>query len=92
MSTRSNDQRLPLWLRIVALGVEHAQPTTLGPAASFGHGELRRYLDPYDLGLPASSVTRAIAVGIDRGMLERGSNPRTLHLAPGPMTTERAGQ
>lgn len=85
---RSADQRLPLWFRITALGVENQQRTTVGnPVAVFAHGELRRRLDPYDLGLHASSVTRAIRSAIAYGLLERGSNTQNLYLVQGSMTT-----
>lgn len=85
---RSKDQRLPLWLRIVALAVEEAQPDVLGLTATFEHGELRKRLDPFDLGMAASSITRAVAAGINYGMLHPGSNTRTLHVVPGSLTIE----
>lgn len=84
MIERSSDNRLPLWLRIVALGVEKADDHV----ATFQLGELHRTLDPFDLGLSRSLVTRAIASGITYGMLAPGSNTRRLILVPGSLTTE----
>lgn len=85
---RSLDVRLPLWLRVVALGVERAEPNVLGHAATFSHGEMRQQLDPQGLGLAPASVTRAIAAGVDRGLLHPGSNARALYLVPGALTFE----
>lgn len=87
---RSEDLRLPLWLRLTALAVEWAQPDEFGVlVAEFGPGEVREILAA-DLGagqVGPSSVTRAIRLAERHGLLARGSSVRCLRVLPGSLTT-----
>lgn len=80
--TRSADHRLPIWLRLVALAVEEAEPDFIGGyIATFNAGELRHLLQQSH----PSVVTRAIRRCEQYGLLAVGSSSRCLRL--GRLTT-----
>lgn len=87
LETRSQDHRLPLWLRVTALAVEWMEPDVLGQQlATFGPGELRGLLST-DVRIEPSSITRAIRLAEDHGLLAPGSSSRCLRVIPGSLTT-----
>jgi len=88
MSTRrSADLRLPLWLRLSALAVEHGQADVLGTVtAEFEPGEVRQLLSG-GVALAPSAVTRAVRLAESHGMLAPGSSVRCLRVVPGSLTT-----
>lgn len=84
---RSQDVRLPLWLRLTALAAEQAEPDVLGTmAVEFEPGQLREQLAG-GLDLAPSAVTRAIRRAEARGLIAPGSSVRCLRLVPGSLTT-----
>lgn len=88
-SIRSTDLRLPLWLRLVALAVEH--DTQNRGVASFAPGQVRQLLDVEGLELHRASITRAIRRAEAYGFLGSGSSPRALIIVPGSLTVTSEG-
>jgi hypothetical protein len=91
-TARSVDHRLPLWLRVTAIAVEESEIDVLGTyTASFRPGELRELLAQGEA-LAHSSVTRAIRLAEQHGLLAKGSSTRCLRVIPGSLTTESPGR
>lgn len=85
-TARSEDYRLPLWLRLTALAVESAEVDVLGNhTALFAPGELRERLGG-GVQLHPTTLTRAIRGAVAHGLLAEGSSTRCLRVIPGSLT------
>lgn len=85
-TARSEDYRLPLWLRVTAIAIETAEVDVLGThTATFAPGELRERLGG-GVDLHPTTITRAIRSAVRHGLLADGSCTRSLRLVRGSLT------